>query len=105
MTPPPPPPPPETLYQAVPRNAWSAFLGLEPTAFARFEVDDENLKEPRDVGEGKKFRVKENPGPRADFPWLDMPPVAFSQLGETHTIYGDFADLGCRRFDRRAGFL
>jgi len=56
------------------------------------KVDDENLKNQRDVVK-EEVRVNVMNQPYGGFPWLDMPPVAFRNWANAHNFYGDFADL------------
>src|SRR5260370_2059090 len=56
------------------------------------KVDDENLKNQRDVVK-EEVRVNVMNQPYGGFPWLDMPPGAFRHWAHAHNFYGDFADL------------
>lgn len=56
------------------------------------KVDDENLRNQRDVVK-EEVRVNVLNQPYGGFPWLDMPPVAFRNWANAHNFYGDFADL------------
>ena len=56
------------------------------------KVDDENLRNQRDVVK-EEVRVNVMNQPYGGFPWLDLPPVAFRNWPNAHNFYGDFADL------------
>jgi zinc protease len=79
-------------YQAVPSNALERVLWLESDRMRALKVDDENLKNQRDVVK-EEVRVNVMNEPYGGFPWLDMPPVAFRNWANAHNFYGDFADL------------
>jgi predicted Zn-dependent peptidase len=79
-------------YQAVPSNALERVLWLEADRMRALKVDDENLKNQRDVVK-EEVRVNVMNQPYGGFPWLDMPPVAFRNWANSHNFYGDFADL------------
>ena len=79
-------------YEAVPSNALERVLWLEADRMRALKVDDENLKNQRDVVK-EEVRVNVMNQPYGGFPWLDMPPVAFRNWTNAHNFYGDFADL------------
>jgi len=79
-------------YQAVPSNALERILWLEADRMRALKVDDENLRNQRDVVK-EEVRVNVMNQPYGGFPWLDMPPVAFRNWANEHNFYGDFADL------------
>jgi zinc protease len=79
-------------YEAVPSNALDRVLWLEADRMRALKVDDENLKNQRDVVK-EEVRVNVMNQPYGGFPWLDMPPVAFRNWANSHNFYGDFADL------------
>src|SRR5271155_5042441 len=79
-------------YEAVPSNALERVLWLEADRMRALKVDDENLKNQRDVVK-EEVRVNVMNEPYGGFPWLDMPPVAFRNWANSHNFYGDFADL------------
>jgi zinc protease len=79
-------------YQAVPSNALERVLWLEADRMRALKVDDENLRNQRDVVK-EEVRVNVLNQPYGGFPWLDMPPVAFRNWANAHNFYGDFADL------------
>jgi zinc protease len=79
-------------YQAVPSNALERVLWLEADRMRALKVDDENLRNQRDVVK-EEVRVNVMNQPYGGFPWLDMPPVAFRNWANAHNFYGDFADL------------
>jgi predicted Zn-dependent peptidase len=56
------------------------------------KVDDENLRNQRDVVK-EEVRVNVLNQPYGGFPWLDLPPIAFRNWHNAHNFYGDFADL------------
>jgi zinc protease len=79
-------------YEAVPSNALERVLWLEADRMRALRVDDENLRNQRDVVK-EEVRVNVLNQPYGGFPWLDMPPVAFRNWANAHNFYGDFADL------------
>jgi predicted Zn-dependent peptidase len=79
-------------YEAVPSNALERVLWLEADRMRALQVDDENLRNQRDVVK-EEVRVNVMNQPYGGFPWLDMPPVAFRNWANAHNFYGDFADL------------
>lgn len=79
-------------YEAVPSNALDRVLWLEADRMRALKVDEENLKNQRDVVK-EEVRANVMNEPYGGFPWLDMPPVAFRNWANAHNFYGDFADL------------
>ena len=79
-------------YEAVPSNALERVLWLEADRMRALKVDEENLRNQRDVVK-EEVRVNVVNQPYGGFPWLDMPPVAFRNWANAHNFYGDFADL------------
>ena len=79
-------------YEAVPSNALERVLWLEADRMRALKVDDENLRNQRDVVK-EEVRVNVMNQPYGGFPWLDMPPVAFRNWANAHNFDGDFADL------------
>jgi len=79
-------------YEAMPSNALERVLWLEADRMRALKVDDENLRNQRDVVK-EEVRVNVMNQPYGGFPWLDMPPVAFRNWANAHNFYGDFADL------------
>src|SRR6202163_3680612 len=79
-------------YEAVPSNALERVLWLEADRMRALKVDDENLKNQRDVVK-EEVRVNVMNQPYGGFPWLDLPPVAFRNWPNAHNFYGDFSDL------------
>src|SRR5579864_3838480 len=79
-------------YETVPSNALERVLWLEADRMRALKVDDENLRNQRDVVK-EEVRVNVMNQPYGGFPWLDMPPVAFRNWSNAHNFYGDFADL------------
>jgi predicted Zn-dependent peptidase len=79
-------------YEAMPSNALERVLWLEADRMRALKVDDENLRNQRDVVK-EEGRVNVMNQPYGGFPWLDLPPVAFRNWANAHNFYGDFADL------------
>jgi len=79
-------------FEAVPSNALERVLWLEADRMRALKVDDENLRNQRDVVK-EEVRVNVMNQPYGGFPWLDLPPVAFRKWPNAHNFYGDFADL------------
>ena len=79
-------------FESVPSNALERVLWLEADRMRALRVDDENLRNQRDVVK-EEVRVNVMNQPYGGFPWLDLPPVAFRNWPNAHNFYGDFADL------------
>ncbi len=79
-------------YEAVPSNALERVLWLESDRMRALKVDEENLRNQRDVVK-EEVRVNVLNQPYGGFPWLDLPPVAYRSWPNAHNFYGDFADL------------
>ncbi len=79
-------------FESVPSNALDRVLWLEADRMRALKVDDENLRNQRDVVK-EEVRVNVFNQPYGGFPWLDLPPVAFRNWPNAHNFYGDFADL------------
>jgi zinc protease len=79
-------------YQAVPSNALERVLWLEADRMRALRVDEENLRNQRDVVK-EEVRVNVLNQPYGGFSWLDLPPVAFRNWANAHNFYGEFADL------------
>jgi zinc protease len=79
-------------FEAVPSNALERVLWLEADRMRALKVDDENLRNQRDVVK-EEVRVNVLNQPYGGFPWLDLPPVAFRNWPNAHNFYGDFDDL------------
>jgi predicted Zn-dependent peptidase len=79
-------------FETVPSSALERILWLEADRMRALKVDDENLRNQRDVVK-EEVRVNVMNQPYGGFPWLDLPPVAFRNWANAHNFYGDFADL------------
>ena len=79
-------------YESVPSNALERVLWLEADRMRALQVDDENLKNQRDVVK-EEVRVNVLNQPYGGFPWLDLPSVAYRNWANAHNFYGDFDDL------------
>ena len=79
-------------FEAVPSNALERMLWLEADRMRALKVDDENLRNQRDVVK-EEVRVNVLNQPYGGFPWLDLPPVAYRNWPNAHNFYGDFVDL------------
>ena len=79
-------------FESVPSNALERVLWLEADRMRALKVDDENLRNQRDVVK-EEVRVNVMNEPYGGFAWLDLPPVAFRNWPNAHNFYGDFADL------------
>ncbi len=91
-------------FEAVPSNALERMLWLEADRMRALKVDDENLKNQRDVVK-EEVRVNVMNQPYGGFPWLDMPPVAFRNWQNAHNFYGDFADLDAANLEDVQSFF
>ncbi len=85
-------------FQAVPSNALERVLWLEADRMRALEVDEENLRNQRDVVK-EEVRVNVLNQPYGGFPWLDLPPVAYRNWPNAHNFYGDFQDLDAATLD------
>src|SRR6202008_4869081 len=88
-------------YEAVPSNGLERVLWLEADRMRALKVDDENLRNQRDVVK-EEVRVNVLNQPYGGFPWLDMPPVAFRNWGNAQHFYGGFRRSRCREPSGRA---
>jgi zinc protease len=79
-------------FESVPSNALERVLWLEADRMRALKVDEENLRNQRDVVK-EEVRVNVLNQPYGGFSWLDLPPVAFRNWPNAHNFYGDFADL------------
>lgn len=79
-------------FESVPSNALERVLWLEADRMRALKVDEENLRNQRDVVK-EEVRVNVLNQPYGGFPWLDLPPIAFRNWANAHNFYGDFADL------------
>ena len=91
-------------FEAVPSNALARMLWLEADRMRALKVDDENLRNQRDVVK-EEVRVNVMNRPYGGFPWLDLPPVAFRNWANAHNFYGDFADLDAATLDDVQAFF
>jgi zinc protease len=85
-------------FESVPSNALERVLWLEADRMRALKVDDENLRNQRDVVK-EEVRVNVMNQPYGGFPWLDLPPIAFRNWANAHNFYGDFADLDAASLD------
>jgi predicted Zn-dependent peptidase len=79
-------------FESVPSNALERALWLEADRMRALKVDDENLRNQRDVVK-EEVRVNVFNQPYGGFPWLDLPPIANRNWANAHNFYGDFSDL------------
>lgn len=79
-------------FEAVPSSALERVLWLEADRMRALKVDDDNLRNQRDVVK-EEVRVNVLNQPYGGFPWLDLPPVAYRNWANAHNFYGDFSDL------------
>jgi zinc protease len=79
-------------FETVPSNALERMLWLESDRMRALKVDEENLRNQRDVVK-EEVRVNVLNQPYGGFPWLDLPPIAFRNWANAHNFYGEFADL------------
>jgi predicted Zn-dependent peptidase len=85
-------------FEAVPANALERVLWLEADRMRALKVDEENLRNQRDVVK-EEVRVNVLNQPYGGFPWLDLPPVANRNWANAHNFYGDFTDLDAATLD------
>jgi zinc protease len=93
-----------TYYESVPSNALDRVLWLEADRMRALKVDDENLRNQRDVVK-EEVRVNVLNQPYGGFPWLDMPPIAYRNWANAHNFYGDFDDLDAATLDDVQNFF
>ncbi len=79
-------------FEAVPSNALERVMWLEADRMRALRVDDENLRNQRDVVK-EEVRMNVFNQPYGGFPWLDLPPIANRNWANAHNFYGDFSDL------------
>jgi len=79
-------------FESVPSNALDRMLWLEADRMRALRVDDENLRNQRDVVK-EEVRMNVFNQPYGGFPWLDLPPIANRNWANAHNFYGDFQDL------------
>jgi len=79
-------------FESVPSNALDRVLWLEADRMRSLRVDDQNLRNQRDVVK-EEVRMNVFNQPYGGFPWLDLPPVANRNWANAHNFYGDFQDL------------
>ena len=79
-------------FESVPSNALDRMLWLEADRMRSLRVDDENLRNQRDVVK-EEVRMNVFNQPYGGFPWLDLPPIANRNWANAHNFYGDFQDL------------
>jgi predicted Zn-dependent peptidase len=79
-------------FEAVPSNVLERVLWLEADRMRALHVDDENLRNQRDVVK-EEVRTNIFNQPYGGFPWLDLPPIANCNWANAHNFYGDFGDL------------
>jgi predicted Zn-dependent peptidase len=91
-------------FEAVPSNALERILWLEADRMRALKVDDENLRNQRDVVK-EEVRVNVLNQPYGGFPWLDLPPVAFRNWPNAHNFYGDFNDLDAANLEDVKAFF
>jgi predicted Zn-dependent peptidase len=85
-------------FESVPANALQRVLWLEADRMRALKVDEENLRNQRDVVK-EEVRVNVLNQPYGGFPWLDLPPVANRNWANAHNFYGDFTDLDAATLD------
>ncbi len=91
-------------FQAVPSSALERVLWLEADRMRALKVDEENLRNQRDVVK-EEVRVNVLNQPYGGFPWLDLPPVAYRNWPNAHNFYGDFQDLDAATLDDVQAFF
>ena len=88
-------------YESVPSNALERVLWLEADRMRALKVDDENLRNQRDVVK-EEVRVNVMNQPYGGFPWLDHAARRFSQLGQRAQFLRRFSRSRRRQSGRRA---
>lgn len=79
-------------YQAVPAGALELVLFCEADRMRSVALTEENLANQVAVVQNE-IRVNVLNRPYGGFPWISLPPVAFSTFPNAHNGYGDFAEL------------
>ncbi len=91
-------------FEAVPSNALERVMWLEADRMRALRVDDENLRNQRDVVK-EEVRMNVFNQPYGGFPWLDLPPIANRNWANAHNFYGDFSDLDAATLDDVQAFF
>jgi len=91
-------------FQSVPSNALERMLWLEADRMRSLRVDEENLRNQRDVVK-EEVRMNVFNQPYGGFPWLDLPPIANRNWANAHNFYGDFQDLDAATFEDVQSFF
>jgi zinc protease len=91
-------------FESVPSNALERVLWLEADRMRALKVDEDNLRNQRDVVK-EEVRVNVLNQPYGGFPWLDLPPIAYRNWPNAHNFYGDFADLDAATLDDVRSFF
>src|SRR2546425_5476230 len=79
-------------FEAVPSNALERVLWLEADRMRALKVDEENLRNQRDVVK-EEVRVNVLNQPYGGFPLLDPPPLAYRHWHNAHKFYCEFVPL------------
>lgn len=79
-------------FQAVPSNALELTLWLEADRMRAPRITEENLANQVAVVQNE-IRVNVLNRPYGGFPWITLPPVAFTTFANAHNGYGDFSEL------------
>src|SRR5260370_4941407 len=77
-------------FESVPSNALERVLWLEAHRMRALKVDDENLRNQRDVVKAE-VRVNVVNQPYGGFPSPDLPPASCRNSATDHHLYGQFA--------------
>jgi zinc protease len=91
-------------FEALPAEALERALFLEADRMAAPAITPENLRNQIDVVK-EEIRVNVLNRPYGGFPWLQLPPIAFSSFANTHDGYGSFVDLESSTVDDAADFF
>jgi zinc protease len=79
-------------FEVLPSNALERGLFLEADRMRSPRITEENLANQIAVVK-EEIRVNVLNRPYGGFPWILLPPVAFSTFANSHNGYGDFVDL------------
>jgi zinc protease len=79
-------------FEVLPSNALERGLFLEADRMRSPRITEENLANQIAVVK-EEIRVNVLNRPYGGFPWILLPPVAFSTFANSHNGYGDFIDL------------
>ena len=91
-------------YEMLPSGALELALFLEADRMRSPRITQENLRNQIAVVQ-EEIRVNVLNRPYGGFPWITLPPVAFSTFANAHDGYGAFEELEAATLDDAASFF